>query len=143
MSTFREISETAASASSGVESFSLANIVSSEPAEEPFTFVSRKKHGRKHGAVQLPPQTLIALKRTEETSQSNLPGSSTRKLGKPKKNSQRAKIMGQRGMEQQERTIEWGLTMIEDRVMTLKHSKFYRAFHGTEKSSFNMGRQRA
>ncbi|KAF9102436.1 hypothetical protein BGX27_010985, partial [Mortierella sp. AM989] len=105
-----------------------------ESAEEPFVFVSRKKNGRKQGISKdpnLPPQTITAPRVTKDIVQSSnieLPGWTSKKAGKIKKNSQRAKMLGLRGTDQEVKSTEWGLSMIEDRVLTLKQSKFYQAF---------------
>jgi hypothetical protein len=112
--------------------------------EEEFTFVSRKKNGRRqNGASTIKastPQTVASPSlRTavEEPKEASLPGwGSNKKTGKIKKNSQRAKMMGSRGADQEERTLEWGQRLMDDRVMTLKQSKFYTAFQGTTTLSF-------
>ncbi|KAF9089968.1 hypothetical protein BGX23_006340 [Mortierella sp. AD031] len=102
--------------------------------EEAFTFVSRKKNGRRQNGVSarpVQPRTAVASpsRTIEEPKELNLPGwGSSRKPGKVKKNSQRAKMMGSRGVDQEERTLEWGQRLMDDRVMTLKQSKFYTAF---------------
>ncbi|OAQ26868.1 SRR1-domain-containing protein [Linnemannia elongata AG-77] len=106
--------------------------------EEVFTFVSRKKNGRRQNGASVttttttpPPPAASLSSRTisEEPKETSLPGwGSNRKPGKIKKNSQRAKMMGSRGVDQEERTLEWGQRLMDDRVMTLKQSKFYTAF---------------
>ncbi|KAF9548801.1 hypothetical protein EC957_005473 [Mortierella hygrophila] len=105
--------------------------------EEEFTFVSRKKNGRRQNGAAVttttaPPRPVASpTSRTisEEPKETSLPGwGSSRKPGKIKKNSQRAKMMGSRGVDQEERTLEWGQRLMDDRVMTLKQSKFYTAF---------------
>lgn len=108
--------------------------------EEEFTFVSRKKNGRRQNGASVtttttPPRPVASpSSRTvsEEPKEASLPGWGTnKKPGKVKKNSQRAKMMGSRGVDQEERTLEWGQRLMDDRVMTLKQSKFYIAFQGT------------
>ncbi|KAF9129209.1 hypothetical protein BGX30_014043 [Mortierella sp. GBA39] len=105
--------------------------------EEEFTFVSRKKNGRRQNGASAtttttPPRPVASpSSRTilEEPKETSLPGwGSSRKPGKIKKNSQRAKMMGSRGVDQEDRTLEWGQRLMDDRVMTLKQSKFYTAF---------------
>ncbi|KAG0283738.1 hypothetical protein BGZ96_011879 [Linnemannia gamsii] len=104
--------------------------------EEEFTFVSRKKNGRRQNdastkAASTPRAVASPSSRTavEEPKETTLPGwGSNRKPGKIKKNSQRAKMMGSRGVDQEERTLEWGQRLMDDRVMSLKQSKFYSAF---------------
>ncbi|KAG0049459.1 hypothetical protein BGZ83_005755 [Gryganskiella cystojenkinii] len=104
--------------------------------EEPFIFVSKKKKGRGPSNTKLQPTlstrtgnaTMTLESNVAAPSQQQLPGWGVRKPGvKIKKNSQRAKMMGSRGHEE-ERTIEWGRNMMDDRIMTLKQSKFYLAF---------------
>ncbi|KAF8935319.1 hypothetical protein BGZ47_009987 [Haplosporangium gracile] len=105
--------------------------------EEEFTFVSRKKNGRRQNGASgaaittLPRPVASPSSRAvvEETKETSLPGwGSNKKPGKIKKNSQRAKMMGSRGVDQEERTLEWGQHLMDGRVMTLKQSKFYTAF---------------
>ncbi|KAG0304981.1 sensitivity to red-light reduced protein [Dissophora globulifera] len=102
--------------------------------EEPFTFVTRKKkNGRKQEtSAKLPPSSLhqpALPKVSKEQDSGNLPGwTTTRKPTRIKKNSQRAKMLGWQEAGQGHRSIEWGLDMIEDRITTLKQSKFYEAF---------------
>jgi len=110
-------------------------VVDREPEEEPFTFVvSKKKKGRgpatPHSSRKAQPP-LPSKKTLEVDVAPQLPGWSVRRGGgKVKKNSQRAKMMGSRGHEEEERTIKWGQNMMEERVMTLKQSNFYVAFRG-------------
>ncbi|KAF9361338.1 sensitivity to red-light reduced protein [Mortierella sp. AD094] len=111
--------------------------------EEPFVFVSRRKNGRKNGnsgASNLS-QTLKVSKEIKgiimQNGSGDLPGWTSKKPGKIKKNSQRAKMLGLRGVDQEEKSIEWGMSMMEDRVMTLKQSKFYQAFQGSIEASRN------
>ncbi|KAF9172615.1 sensitivity to red-light reduced protein [Mortierella sp. AD011] len=102
--------------------------------EEPFVFVSRRKNGRKHGNSGAGNPSLQTLKTPKEIKgimqdgSNDLPRWTSKKPGKIKKNSQRAKMLGLRGIDQEEKSIEWGMSMMEDRVMTLKQSKFYQAF---------------
>jgi hypothetical protein len=42
-------------------------------------------------------------------------------------------MLGLGTAKQEQRTIEWGLSMMDDRVMTLKQSKFYHAFQGEQR----------
>ncbi|KAF9961133.1 sensitivity to red-light reduced protein [Mortierella alpina] len=99
------------------------------PAEEPFTFVCRKKKNGPRRATTTPPAPLIHPRNAEQESpEHNLPGWSTRRSAKVKKNSQRARMMGSRGPEHGLRTLEWGQSMMEDRVVSLKQSRFYEAF---------------
>lgn len=84
------------------------------PEEEPFTFVTRKGKG-KDRQTAAPSQPIKAPTPQFQEPAVNLPGWSTRKPAKIKKNSQRAKMMGSRGPEADEKTIEWGLNMIEER----------------------------
>lgn len=113
--------------------------------EEEFTFVSRKKNGRRQNGASVittttPPRPGASLSSriiSDEPKETSLPGwGSNRKPGKIKKNSQRAKMMGSRGVGQEERTLEWGQRLMDDRVMTLKQSKFYTAFQGTTTPAF-------
>ncbi|KAF9281099.1 sensitivity to red-light reduced protein [Mortierella alpina] len=98
-------------------------------AEEPFTFVSRKKKNGPRQATTAPPMPLTSPHNVkQESTEPNLPGWTTRKPAKVKKNSQRAKMMGSRGPEHEARTLEWGQSMMEDRIMSLKQSRFYEAF---------------
>lgn len=84
------------------------------PKEEPFTFVTRKGKGKnKQTAASIQPAKVPTPQFQEPVV--NLPGWSTRKPAKIKKNSQRAKMMGSRGTDAEEKTIEWGLAMIEER----------------------------
>ncbi|KAF8979087.1 hypothetical protein BGZ46_005827 [Entomortierella lignicola] len=98
--------------------------------EEPFVFVSRKKNGQRRGnssTTPLPTETKTTFKENKgnmQNSGNELPGWTSKKPGKIKKNSQRAKMLGLR----EEKTVEWGISMIEDRIVTLKQSKFYQAF---------------
>ncbi|KAF9942940.1 sensitivity to red-light reduced protein [Mortierella alpina] len=106
--------------------------VADTAAEEPFTFVSRKKKTGPRQATAAPPVPLTSLRNAkQETTEHNLPGWTIRKPAKVKKNSQRARMMGSRGPEHEPRTLEWGQSMMEDRVMSLKESRFYEAFRGT------------
>ncbi|KAF9393756.1 sensitivity to red-light reduced protein [Podila verticillata] len=98
------------------------------PEEEPFTFVTRKGKGKnKQTASSSQPVKGHVTPQCQEPPV-NLPGWSTRKPAKIKKNSQRAKMMGSRGTGAEEKTIEWGLTMIEERKSALTQSKFFLAF---------------
>ncbi|KAG0021910.1 sensitivity to red-light reduced protein [Entomortierella chlamydospora] len=105
-----------------------------EVVEEPFVFVSRRKNGCKHGNSGAGNPSLQTLKTPKEikgimqNGNSDLPGWTSKKPGKIRKNSQRAKMLGLRGIDQEEKSIEWGMSMMEDRVMTLKQSKFYQTF---------------
>ncbi|CAO3565807.1 unnamed protein product [Mortierella alpina] len=99
------------------------------PAEEPFTFVSRKKKNGPRLAAATPPAPMIHPRNAEqESTEHNLPGWTTRRPAKVKKNSQRARMMGSRGPEDAPRTLEWGQSMMKDRVLSLKQSRFYEAF---------------
>ncbi|KAG0090051.1 sensitivity to red-light reduced protein [Podila epicladia] len=97
------------------------------PEEEPFTFVTRKGKG-KNRQTAAPSQRIKAPTPQFQEPAVNLPGWSTPKPAKIKKNSQRAKMMGSRGIEAEKKTIEWGLNMIEERKSTLMQSKFFMAF---------------
>ncbi|KAF9202781.1 hypothetical protein BGZ49_007082 [Haplosporangium sp. Z 27] len=107
--------------------------------EEPFVFVSRKKNGQRRinsSTTPLPTETKSTFKENKgnmQNSGNELPGWSSKKPGKIKKNSQRAKMLGLR----EEKTVEWGMSMIEDRIVTLKQSKFYQAFQGSVETSRN------
>ncbi|KAK3843364.1 MAG: SRR1-domain-containing protein [Linnemannia gamsii] len=103
--------------------------------EDEFTFVTRKKKGgRQHNvsATTANPPSRAAVSSSsaiDQPKETSLPGwGSNRKPGKVKKNSQRAKMMGSRGVDEEERTLEWGQRLMDDRIMTLKQSKFYSAF---------------
>ncbi|KAF9991318.1 sensitivity to red-light reduced protein [Mortierella antarctica] len=112
--------------------------VADTAAEEPFTFVSRKKKTGPRQATAAPPVPLTSLRNAKQgTTEHNLPGWTIRKPAKVKKNSQRARMMGSRGPEHEPRTLEWGQSMMEDRVMSLKESRFYEAFRGSIESSRN------
>ncbi|KAF9919126.1 sensitivity to red-light reduced protein [Lobosporangium transversale] len=115
----------------------LTQTTEQESSEEPFVFVTRKKKGCKQRKSFSSPSSLSqpSLFRTpfdndinESTRESsNMPGWRGKKPPTIKKNSQRSRIAGFRGMES-ERTIDWGLTMMESRITTLKQSRFYQAF---------------
>ncbi|KAG0250999.1 hypothetical protein BG011_007913 [Mortierella polycephala] len=98
----------------------------------PFTFVSRKRHGRKTvvplAISETKVQSAKAAWATANEGNVNLPGWTTRKPTRVKKNSQRAKMMGSQNTDQEERTLQWGLNIVEERTMTLKQSRFYGAF---------------
>ncbi|KAG0272771.1 sensitivity to red-light reduced protein [Linnemannia exigua] len=104
--------------------------------EEEFTFVTRKKKGgRQHNisSTTITPPSRAAISPSssaeDQPKETSLPGwGSNKKPGKIKKNSQRAKMMGSRGFNEEERTLESGQRMMDDRIMTLKQSKFYSAF---------------
>ncbi|KAI1318715.1 hypothetical protein EDD11_006008 [Mortierella claussenii] len=109
------------------------DLISPEPAEEPFVFVTRKKNSRRQGpSVRAPaahvPDAANSPQESNHTSNTTLPGWTTKKTPKIKKNSQRARMLGSRGINAEVRTIEWGLRMLEERVLMLKQSKFYEAF---------------
>lgn len=84
------------------------------PEEESFTFVTRKGKGKNKQTASSGQPVKAPTPQFQEPAV-NLPGWSTRKPAKIKKNSQRAKMMGSRGTGAEEKTIEWGLTMIEER----------------------------
>ncbi|KAG0199225.1 hypothetical protein BGX28_007452 [Mortierella sp. GBA30] len=99
--------------------------------DESFTFVTRKKNGRRQdrSLTTMLPQPVARIPMANEGDMVKpLPGWSTKKPSKVKKNSQRARMLGSRGADPEERTLEWGLSMMEDRIMALKHSRFYEAF---------------
>lgn len=112
-----------------------------DSALEPFVLVTRRKQGRQRKQVtasaQPQPRATNVSQETAPGAGDDLPGWTPHKPAKIKKNSQRAKMLGLRAGSQGQRTIEWGLHMIDDTVMTLKKSKFYHAFQG-ESSSFHV-----
>ncbi|KAG0037075.1 sensitivity to red-light reduced protein [Podila clonocystis] len=97
------------------------------PEEEPFTFVTRKGKGKNRQTATSSQPVKAPTPQFQEPAM-NLPGWSTRKPAKIKKNSQRAKMMGLRGTETEEKTVEWGMNMIEERKSALMLSKFFMAF---------------
>lgn len=128
MSAFRELPE------GNVGQLLSESDTQQDSALEPFVLVTRKKHGRqkKQAAAPAPPPppTTNVSQETVQDAGGNLPGWTFHKPAKIKKNSQRARMLGLRAGDQGQRTIEWGLSMIDDTVMTLKQSKFYHAFRG-------------
>ncbi|KAF8931489.1 hypothetical protein BGZ58_007590 [Dissophora ornata] len=131
MSTFEELPQDAACRLQEGGQSPAVMVTPPEMAEEPFIFVSRRKNGRKQRpqvVIQPPPQPLGLSKTPVEIDNDSLPGWTSKKPAKIKKNSQRAKIQGLEGTGQGKRSIEWGLSMMEDRITTLKQSKFYHAF---------------
>ncbi|KAF9427611.1 sensitivity to red-light reduced protein [Entomortierella beljakovae] len=102
--------------------------------EEPFIYVQRKKNNKKN--VATPSNTAVSLQKSLASKDKDnstlddsalLPGwSSSRKPRRIKNNSQRARMLV--AQDQQEKSIDWGIDMINDRILTLKQSKFYNAF---------------